>query len=112
MSMMMINNDDDNDNVEEEEEEDNQTRSSCDIYSVVDIPGFAEQPTVSKSNVVVDTIRLISGIPHSRLATIMEEEEEEEEEEEVMEVEYERQRGKSSQTLLRSMNEESTPFAV
>ena len=81
----------------------------CDIYSVVDIPGFAEKPEVSKSNVVVDTIRLISGIPQSRLATIMEEEEEEEEEEK------EKERGTNSdfgQTLSNSMSGENEPLVV
>ena len=70
----------------------------------MDIPGFAEQPEVSKSNVVVDTIRLISGIPQSRLATIMEEEEEEKEEGEIQ--------SSYSQSLSPRMSGEVDPLVV
>lgn len=39
----------------------------------MDIPGYAEKPAASKSNMVVDTIRIISGIPQSRMQDIMDE---------------------------------------
>ena len=48
-------------------------RSNNDIYSVVDIPGYAEKPATTKSNMVVDTIRIISGIPQSRMQDIINE---------------------------------------
>lgn len=73
----------------------------------MDIPGYTEEPEVSKSNVVVDTIRLISGIPQSRLATIMEEEEEEEEE-----MEERRFHSSFSQSLSHSMSGEAEPLVV
>lgn len=41
-------------------------RSNNDIYSVLDIPGYADKPVTTKSNMVVDTIRIISGIPQSQ----------------------------------------------
>ena len=48
-------------------------RSNNDIYSVLDIPGYADKPVTTKSNMVVDTIRIISGIPQSRMQDIMDE---------------------------------------
>lgn len=43
------------------------------MYSIVDIAGVQSTPTPQKSNVVVDTIRIISGIPQSRMNDILSE---------------------------------------
>lgn len=43
------------------------------MYSLVDISGTSHKETTQKSNVVVDTIRIISGIPQSRMNDILSE---------------------------------------
>ena len=48
-------------------------RGDCDVYSLVDISGTSHKETSQKSNVVVDTIRIISGIPQSRMNDILSE---------------------------------------
>jgi len=49
-------------------------RDSGELFSLVDISTSMHVPT-QKKNVVVDTIRLISGIPQSRMNDILSESE-------------------------------------
>lgn len=48
-------------------------RGDCDVYSLVDISNDHPTTTPQKSNVVVDTLRIISGIPQSRMNGILSE---------------------------------------
>lgn len=48
-------------------------RNKADVYSLVDIDNNHNQSSTHKSNLVVDTIRIISGIPQSRMNDILSE---------------------------------------
>lgn len=50
------------------------SRGNCDVFSVVDLHRDGEESSSKPTgNVVVDTLRIVTGIPQSRMTDILEE---------------------------------------